>query len=177
MDALDVLRLGIKPAGDLLREHGISMPASAQVFLVAVAAQETAFATRRQYAGGPARGWWQFERGGLQGLWSHRLIAGLLDELCDRLAVEATTQAVLDAIEHNDVLAACVARLLMATDSGPLPGGPEEAWACYRRLWRPGRPRPEKWPQSWRIGVDTLSGNAWVAPPDLHMPNHDEPMS
>jgi hypothetical protein len=52
------------------------------------------------------------------------------------------------AIEHNDILAACFARLLLWTDPRLLPQGPERAvdgWAQYLATWRPGKPHAATW--------------------------------
>ncbi|WP_447751835.1 hypothetical protein [Pseudomonas nicosulfuronedens] len=48
------------------------------------------------------------------------------------------------AIEHDDILAACMARLLLFTDPARLPalGDESGAWDMYLRVWHPGKPRP-----------------------------------
>ena len=60
--------------------------------------------------------------------------------LCAVRGVPAQPRAVWEAIEHDDVLAAGLARLLLFTDPARLPGlGDEEgAWQLYLRTWRPG---------------------------------------
>ncbi|MGP2435483.1 hypothetical protein ACTUQ0_14850, partial [Listeria monocytogenes] len=59
-----------------------------------------------------------------------------------------TPQAIYAAMEHNDILAAGVARLMLFTDAQRLPAAndADAAWAAYLRIWRPGKPRPETWP-------------------------------
>jgi hypothetical protein len=51
------------------------------------------------------------------------------------------------AIEHNDVLAAVFARLLLWTVPGRLPGRaePVRAWNQYLSAWNPGKPHEETW--------------------------------
>jgi hypothetical protein len=55
------------------------------------------------------------------------------------------------------VLAAIFARLLLFSDPAPLPADMGEAYALYRRTWRPGKPqRPEQWSNEWRIAQGAL---------------------
>ena len=60
--------------------------------------------------------------------------------LCAVRGVPAQPRAVWEAIEHDDVLAAGLARLLLYTDPARLPklGDVEGAWQLYLRTWRPG---------------------------------------
>ena len=60
--------------------------------------------------------------------------------LCAVRGVPAQPRAVWEAIEHDDVLAAGLARLLLYTDPARLPslGDEEGAWQLYLRTWRPG---------------------------------------
>ena len=100
---------------------------------------------------GPARGLWQFEKGGgVRGVLLHRATAKLAMEVCDALGVDPTPDAVWSALETDDVLAAAFARLLIYTDPFPLPTTQAAAWTMYAdRLWRPGKPHPEKWQANW----------------------------
>ena len=60
--------------------------------------------------------------------------------LCAVRGVDPSPREVWDAIEHDDVLAAGLARLLLFTDPGRLPklGDVDGAWQLYLRTWRPG---------------------------------------
>lgn len=114
----------------------------AQIMLLAIGLQESQFVHRRQLGGGPARSFWQGERGGgmVQGVRTHEATekhAALL--YCAR-GVEPNNEAIWKAIEHDDVLAAGLARLLLWSDPLPLPETHEveEALALYLRTWRPG---------------------------------------
>ena len=71
----------------------------------------------------------------------------LAAKLCVAREVEANSAAVYDRLEHDDVLAAGFARLLLLTDPRPLPDvtDVDGAWAYYLRNWRPGKPHPETW--------------------------------
>lgn len=92
-------------------------------------------------AKGPARSLWQMESGGgVKGVLSHKATAEHIRAICDHYNVPATAKACWEAIEHNDVLAACFARLLLWSDPLPLPkiNDAEGAFALYLRTWRPG---------------------------------------
>ena len=116
----------------------------AELMLLAIGLQESELKYRRQHGNGPARSLWQAEQGG-------GMVAGLLGfhkqdvqdlarGLCAVRGVPAQARAVWEAIEHDDVLAAGLARLLLYTDPARLPGlgDKEGAWQLYLRTWRPG---------------------------------------
>jgi len=130
----------------------------ARVVLAAIGFQETSYATRIQYNNGPARSYWQFENGrlaGINGVLTHRASAEMAKQVCKARGVAPERMAVWKAMETDDTLGAAFARLLMYTDPFPLPFTAAEAWEMYaNRLWRPGKPHPEKWPQSWAFGLD-----------------------
>lgn len=135
----------IAPALAMLPARMSSPPA--EVMLLAIGLQESRFAHRRQ-VGGPARGFWQFEQGGgVRGVLRHTATAGHARVLCEARKVAATESVVHAALEHDDVLAAGFARLLLWTDAAALPalGQSATAWALYARTWRPGKPHPETW--------------------------------
>lgn len=126
----------------------------AQAMLLAIGLQESRF-THRHQIGGPAHGWWQFEqRGGVRGVLTHRASAAPLAVVCGALRYPVRTPGgeladleLYDAIEHNDVLACCVARLLLWTlpDALPSRAEPELAWLQYLDAWRPGKPHRASW--------------------------------
>lgn len=119
----------------------------AEVMLLAIGLQESRFEHRRQI-GGPARGFWQFERGGgVRGVLRHKLTAGISAVICADRGVQPNEQDVWVAIERDDVLAAAFARLLLFTDPAPLPalGECAKAWDYYLRTWRPGKPHRRTW--------------------------------
>ncbi len=125
----------------------------ARVMLLANGLQESRFEHRRQIGGGPARGFWQFERGtkasrgGCWGVYLHAASSKHLRMLCEARGVRFEPDAIYLAIEHDDVLAAGVARLLLWTDPRRLPaiGDVSGAWDLYLRTWRPGKPHPRTW--------------------------------
>lgn len=130
----------------------------ARVILAAIGFQESGYLVRIQYGSGPARSYWQFENGrlaGINGVLTHRASAKLAEAVCKARGVEPERMAVWKAMETDDVIGAAFARLLMYTDPKPLPDNQADAWEMYaKRLWRPGKPHPDKWPASWAFGLE-----------------------
>lgn len=137
---------------DAIAEGLKLLPASmntrkARVLMYAIALQESRFKHRRQI-GGPARGFWQFERGGgVRGVLSHPSSSKHAGKVCVARNVKPTSIDVYPELEHDDVLAAAFARLLLYTDPRSLPevGEVQEAWDYYIRNWRPGKPHRKTW--------------------------------
>lgn len=120
----------------------------AEVMLLAIGLQESRFTHRRQI-GGPARGFWQFEKGGgVAGVLRHPSSKDIAVRVCDARGVAPVAEQVYQRLEHDDLLAAAFARLLLWTDAGKLPalGEADSAWRLYLRTWRPGKPHPATWP-------------------------------
>lgn len=141
----------------------------AKVLMLAIGLQESDLLHRRQIGGGPARGLWQFEPGsarkggGIWGLFTHRASRELVNAWCMECGVLCTPTEIYKAIERDDFFAAGIARLLMWTDAGPLPRTRSAAWGMYaKRLWRPGKPHPDKWPQCWAAAVKYGQERGWV---------------
>lgn len=92
-------------------------------------------------AKGPARSLWQMEEGGgVKGVLSHAKTYPYIAEVLMQFDIAARTTACWLAIEHNDALAACFARLLLWSDPKKMPAinDPEGAFDLYLRTWRPG---------------------------------------
>lgn len=127
----------------------------AHAMLLAIGLQESNFVARQQGGTkrteglGPAKSWWQFERnGGVKELLESSDTASVLGSVCDVLGYPVRTPASLhEAMEHNDVLAACMARLLLWRDPRTMPSksAPVKGWAIYIERWRPGAPHPDTW--------------------------------
>lgn len=130
--------------------------AAAWAMLFAIGLQESRLDARRQI-GGPARGFWQFEFGGVRGVLDHPASAPLIRSVLDRLDYDYLPDTTYTAIEHNDVLAFAYARCLLWTLPGALPqrGETQKAWGQYIEGWRPGAPKPLTWPEnfarSWKV--------------------------
>lgn len=78
-------------------------------------------------------------------MWGVFLLAACKDHLatlCKARSVACDPDAVYAALEYDDMLAACVAWLLLWTDPKALPpvGEVDAGWALYQRTWRPGKP-------------------------------------
>jgi hypothetical protein len=132
----------------------------ARVMILAIGLQESRFEYRRQIGDGPAKGFWQFERGGgVKGCIQHPASAPHIRKLCAARGVEFAPQAVWNAIEADDVLAAGLARLLLWTDPKPLPalGDADGAWSLYLRTWRPGKPHLITWSWIYRQALGAVS--------------------
>lgn len=125
--------------------------------LLATGLQESKFLERRQVGGGPARGLWQFERGGgIKGVVTHPDTRDYLRAALVALRYEkAIGQTVLlyQAIEHNDVLACVFARLNLWWLPSRLPGcdAPNEGWRQYIQAWNPGKPHRDTWNDNYAL--------------------------
>ena len=127
---------------------GIDDSRKAQVMILAIGLQESRFLYRKQMGNGPARSFWQFERGGgVRCVLTHAVSKDKAFHLCDVLGYAADAMTVWTAMEHDDVLGAGMARLLLLTDPRPLPEIDDEqaAWEYYFRNWRPGKPHRNVW--------------------------------
>jgi hypothetical protein len=134
--------------------------AQAEVMLLAIAGQESNLAHRFQVHG-PARGFWQFERGGgLAGVLSHKATSMIMHEALDALAIEKGYEAVWAALPYSELLQVTAARCLLWTDPQPLPavGDEQLAWAYYLRNWRPGKPNGHAWATHYRAALQAVRG-------------------
>lgn len=147
-----ILHTAINPALQLLPERMDSD--AARVMMLAAGLQESRFEYRFQkvagnpYAKGPARGFWQFERGGVFAVMTNRATDGDAKSLCKARGVPFDQVLIHARLEFDDVLAAGFARLLLWADPRPMPmvnADAEFAWKCYLRCWRPGKPHRETW--------------------------------
>lgn len=129
----------------------------AQVMLLAIGLQESQFKTRKQ-TGGPARGFWQFERVGVRGVLNHPSSKGKAAAFCAAAGVEPSESMVYGMLDKDDLLACQIARLLLWTDPAPLPalGDADAAWAYYLRTWQPGKPHPEHWAGRYASAVQAV---------------------
>lgn len=133
----------------------------AKAMMFAIPMQESRWDERRQI-GGPARGFAQFEIGGIRGVLNHKASKPLIRAVLDRLDYDYDPLTSFTAIEHNDVLALAYMRCLLWTLPDPLParGESDEAWRQYIEAWRPGRPRRSTWDAFYKQAWDLV-----MAPP------------
>jgi len=146
---------------DIIRPALAALPANlrgdkAEVMLLAIGLQESRFIYRKQIAG-PARGFWQFERNGVQGVLSHPASDAIALKLCSEHAAKSAEQVHV-LLETQDILACQLARLLLWTDPRPLPqiGEVMSAWDYYVRNWRPGKPHKKTWADCYAKAVGTV---------------------
>ena len=132
----------------------------AEVMLLAIGLQESGMIHRRQI-GGPARGIFQFEQGGgVAGVLRHPASASYARGVCAARKVNPEPGIVWVELEHDDILAAAFARLLLWTDPAPLPavGEVAKSWDLYVRTWRPGKPHRNRWDACYAQAMDALAG-------------------
>lgn len=154
----EVIAAAIDPALALLPAQ-MDSP-DARVLLLAIGLQESGFQTRQQLGGGPAHGFWEFEPGGVRGVYQHAASRYWLAVLCKARGCEFTVRAIYRRLLTDDVLAAGIARLLIFTDPKRLPTDAAGGWALYIRTWRPGEPRPKTWAGFWLLASTTVNGAA-----------------
>lgn len=134
----------------------------ARLMLLSIGLQESRFESRRQlimHKGkllplGPAVSYWQFEegnptsKGGVWGVLNHYRVGPMAHAICKEFGISPIAPAVWEAMETNDVLAACMARLLLYASPKALPavGDVQGAWLMYLDSWRPGKPHEGTWP-------------------------------
>lgn len=125
----------------------------ARVQMLTIGLQESKLTYRYQVLDdptvkGPARGLWQFERGGgVKGVMTHPAVSRLTREVCLDRGCRFDATQIWHQIERDDVLAAALARLLIYTHPKALPrvDDPQEGWDQYIETWRPGKPHRSTW--------------------------------
>lgn len=156
---MDAKQASLTIIPEALKILGLRSTVELRVQLLSIAGQESGFIHRAQVLNGggkgPARGLWQFEKGGVRGVYLHNASMEYLRLLCRARDVNFDVPQIWAALETDDVLAAGVARLLLLTDPRPLPavGDEDAAWDCYVRNWRPGKPHRDRWSGNYRIAV------------------------
>lgn len=157
MNALAYIAKIVIPAAYEMLPFKMRDPES-KAMLLAIGLQESRFEHRRQ-VGGPALSFWQAESGGgFRGILTHPATREVARELLQRMAYGEPDESDFRALEDNDILAACGARLLLWShpDKLPGPGEQDRAWQYYLATWRPGKPKPDTWPQSWKLAGEEL---------------------
>jgi len=156
---IDLLQRFIVPAAYALLPPAMASD-RATAMLLTIALQESK-AEHRLQIGGPARGFWQFERsGGIAGVLSHPHSRGPIGAVLETLRYRRSGDECYRAVADNDILAACFARCLLWTLPTALPQRDEPvlAWGQYLASWKPGKPHRSTW--------DAYYAEAWarVAP-------------
>lgn len=126
-----------------------------RIMLIAINGQENPRRLEQQ-VGGPARGDYQFEKGGgVKGVMTHAASKDHCKTVCKARGVQFDADAIYEAIGTDPILAAALARLLLWTDPKPMPAAGDEkgGWALYERVWRPGKPHPDRWAANYAKGM------------------------
>lgn len=172
----------IVPACEFLRKN-YGLPSNVNVWALdaAIGYQESKFAARDQLElqdgrlvpgrVGPATSFWQMEmNGGVKGVMTHQATRSIAEALVAKAGLPFNYEAVWREFSEisGDELASVFARLLIYTHPPRVPeaspAGQEEAWRYYLAVWRPGKPRPEEWPESWAFGCESARA---VALPEI----------
>jgi hypothetical protein len=152
------ISVGIDPALKLLPSRFDTR--NARAMMMAIAWQESELKERTQLERGPARGYPQFELSGLIGVLKHQATAPAAAAFIHELDYSDLNPTQLHAVMQWDtVLMAGMTRLNLWWHTASLPNQDQraEGWSYYMFCWRPGRPRPEHWPESWTVGWDSVA--------------------
>lgn len=172
MELKDVVKNILEKAYALLPAKMNTKAATAM--LLAIGLQESKFLHRQQVITvtrdgkkvnvpeGPAVSFWQFEAGGgVKGVMQYYSTREHCKALCEHFGVAFDQKAIWEAMKTNDVLGACMARLLLFTDPLalplPIPAQEDTAWRLYSRVWRPGKPHPAGWPGNWAAAIKEVA--------------------
>ena len=130
----------------------------ARAMLLAIGLQESRLQYRRQIQG-PARGFHQFETGGVQAVLTHKVVGPIAVATAKALEYAPLVSTLHPAFEHNDLLDCAFSRLLLYADPRPLPkaGQRDLAWTIYLFGWRPGKPKRETWDDFYDEAWATIS--------------------
>lgn len=149
MTPRDFIAVAVTPALSLLPER-MDSPA-ARAMIVAIALVESDLEHRRQ-KNGPARSYVQFEQAGVAGVLMHPTTADLANAALSRMDYPGAVAAIHTAMEFDAVLACVFARLLLWTIPVrlPQPTETELSFKQYAASWRPGKPKPDRWPERYQ---------------------------
>ena len=153
----ETVRPTFEAFGDIVGAKQQWASREAIVILTAIGLEESALTYRRQI-GGPAISLLMFEKPTMQAVLRHPRVLALPD-LAKALepvglAPRMPAARIAKVIEANDAAAFLLARLLLWTDPQPLVLDQVKAWETYLRVWRPGKPGPDRWPACWKLAND-----------------------
>lgn len=155
MDLNRFLNVAIRPALQELEKDGIRSSKEAERFMLAIALQESRVKYRKQIGQqgmptGPANSYWQFERGGgVKGVLNHASTKNRIAKILALYDINNSEQDVWEAMRYHDIVAACMARLLIFTLPNKLPTTAQQGWDQYISAWRPGKPHRATWDGFW----------------------------
>lgn len=144
---IDLIKDYVIPGAMSILPKDMNSP-KAIAMLIAIAMQESK-ATHRRQINGPARGFWQFEQIAIAEIKRNPRTTYHFQNVLSNLEypAELDIYEVWKLLEHNDILACCMARLNLWKHPYPLPelGESEKAWKYYLDVWKPGRPHITTW--------------------------------
>lgn len=128
-------------------------PREREVLLCAIAIQESKLKYRRQMPRGPAMSFWQIE-----GKTANDCVGRCtpVRDFCKGwVGVSGfSNPGSLGeyAIRYNDAVACAIAAGILRLHPSLLPevGDEDGAWRTYVGAWRPGKPRPNSWPDAYK---------------------------
>lgn len=140
----------LKPASAFMAgiDARLSTPA-ADRFLLTAAGQESGWRNIAQEGNGPAMGPWQEEPIAPRLVLHNINTQNYMHILSRKRFVRIDPESIYNALLSDTVLSYGVARLLLWADPHPVPVTESDAWECYLRVWRPGKPWPESWASCW----------------------------
>lgn len=149
---IETLKSYVIPAALALLPEKMNSP-EAKALLTAICLQESGFKHRKQI-GGPALGFFMWELPQVGLVLRHEVIGPMALKVLADLAYSVGAppfENIHAAMQHNDILQCAFSRLMLWPDAAPLPqrGDVQGSLATYLRVWKPGRPHPEKWPANW----------------------------
>ena len=144
-------------------------------YVVAAMVQESDMLEVVQRPTGPGRGMAQFEGGETQalgGLLKLPQVAWVRTSITE-LGWPLDREILHWACMVDQRVSALLARALYWSDPAPLQDDEQIAYAIFTRCWRPGKPRPQDWPRSWRMAGEIVSAApAEPAPAIPEVPDH-----
>jgi hypothetical protein len=155
--------LALAPGLSLLPPHMDTR--AARAMLIAICLQESQLRHRRQGNDGPARGYPQFETGGVHAVFNSARTDELAVTVCLALDVPPRIDAIHTAMEWCDPLAVCFARLLLWTLPQRLArqDEPDRAFLDYLKAWQPRDwkkglkfPRYKEWGSHYTVAWATV---------------------
>lgn len=165
MELNRLLNVAIRPALQELERDGIRATKEAERFILAIALQESRAKFRKQIGAqglptGPANSYVQFEKGGgVKGVLNHASTKGKITRILADYDINRTEQDVWEAMRYHDILAACMARLLIYTLPDSLPVTAQQGWDQYISAWRPGHPHRQTWDAFWQQADEATKGS------------------
>lgn len=134
---------------------------SLRVLMMAISGQEANWDERVQIGSGEARGLFQMELTDISDIMENSATKAFLETGLDAFGIKTKTAEHLFEIitaPEGDTLAAFLARLNLWADPWPIPPYDDQdaQYEAYLRCWKPGTPRPNRWPGIYGQALATV---------------------